>query len=444
MTKHKTIITALSMIGAASIAGGAFFDIGEAPPKWENAKPNTELGKDILGIAGEPALQGRLIYNQRLRYEFADQQNLEQANAFTLRTRIGYETPKLYGMYFLGEFENTWAINYQDYRAFPQPQFPAAKTVIADPRNNQLNQLFFGFKAYNSEFKAGRQGINLDNQRFVGTVAWRQNDQTYDAIRFTTKIITDVWLSYVWDWQVNRIFGEYATVPNQRRFNSNNHFVNLHYTGIPWGTAGAYFYYVDLDGAAATSGSTAGLFFNGKVPLAEDWSLPFRAEYAFQTNNPGTSGGPNNDFFLNYIHAKLGVNYTGKYEIGFGFESLGGNNTRAFQTPLATLHKFNGWNDVFLFTPVTATGSGLQDYYVYFKAGLPWKIGFFGAYHYFTAENTSRTYGQEIDVGLKRAITENVSVLTKFGYYDGHGGAAAAGGLGFDRTKFWVQVDFKL
>ncbi len=443
MKQHLKYIATLALAGVSALSAD-FIDFGEAPPEWENAKPNTELGQEVLGVAGEPALQGRLLFNQRLRYEYAKAEGLESANAFTLRTRVGYETPKLYGLYFVGEFENTWAINYQDYRAFPIPQFPAPpKTVIADPRNNELNQLYIGWKAFNSELKGGRQEINLDNQRFVGAVAWRQNEQTFDAVRFTTNIIEDMWLSYAWDWRVNRIFGVYAPVPNQERFLSNNHFVNLHYTGVPYGTVGAYFYYVDLDKAAALSGSTVGLFYDGKIKLDDHWSLPVRAEYAFQTDNAGSSAGANVDFWFNYWHAMLGVNYDG-YEVGFGFENLGGNSTRAFQTPLATLHKFNGWADVFLTTPATATGGGLQDYYFYAKAGLPWKFKANACYHYFTAANSSRNYGQEVDLGLSRPITENLTALVKFAYYDGHGGPTANGLLGSDVTKVWVQLDFKL
>jgi len=458
MNQYANIITIAGTLLAASLSSAQFIDPGEAPPEWESASGQTELGKRVMNYAPDLFREGRLLFNSRLRYEYADQQTLESANAFTLRTRIGYETPKYYGFYGLAEFENTWAINYQDYRAFPIAQFPVPpKTVIADPRNNQLNQLFAGFKAYNSELKGGRQVINLDNQRFVGAVAWRQNDQTFDAVRLETEIIKDAWISYAWDWQVNRIFGVYAPslAPgnnNLERFKANNHFVNVHYDGLPYGKAGAYFYYVDLEQAAALSGSTAGFFFDGKIPLGEDWALPFRAEYAFQTNNPGTyttprfppAGRPNNDFFLNYVHAKLGVNYQSKYELGFGFENLGGNATRAFQTPLATLHKFNGWADVFLTTPVTATGSGLQDFYGYFSAKLPYKFKAFGAYHYFTAESSSRVYGQEIDVGVARPITDNLTALVKFAYYDGNGGPSKPGGLGLDRTKLWVQFDFKL
>ena len=42
-----------------------------------------------------------------------------------------------------------------------------------------------------------------------------------------------------------------------------------------------------------------------------------------------------------------------------GWEHLGGNGRHALQTPLATLHAFNGWADKFLVTPV----NGLEDRY---------------------------------------------------------------------------------
>lgn len=74
----------------------------------------------------------------------------------------------------------------------------------------------------------------------------------------------------------------------------------------------------------------------------------------------------------------------------------------------------------------------------------PWKLKAEGAFHYFTAANSSRNYGQEMDVGLSRPITDNLTALVKFAYYDGHGDPTANGLLGSDVTKVWVQLDFKL
>lgn len=408
------------------------FDWGEPPADVAAAPANNSLGTLVRERLGSPLDQGRILLSTRLRYEYANQQGLANANAFTLRTRIGYETARYHGFWGLAEFENNWAINASDYAAYPPPN-NAGRTVIADPRNNQLNQLFLGYAAFNSELKGGRQIILLDNQRFVGAVAWRQNDQTFDAVRASTEIVRDVWLSYAWNWRVNRVFGSYAPQSNLRRFIANNHFLNAHYNGLESGQLGSYFYYIDLDQAAAASGSTAGLFYDAAIPLSDDWTLMGRAEYAFQVDN--AASGPAS-FYLNYWHLKTGLEYQA-IQAGVGFESLGGNGARAFQTPLATLHAYNGWADVFLATPT----NGLNDYYAWIQA----KYADFTArldFHFFTASRTGQTYGREIDASLSRPITDYLSFTTKLAWYDGYNSAPPA--IAADRMKFWLQFDFAL
>src|SRR3546814_11261136 len=60
--------------------------------------------------------------------------------------------------------------------------------------------------------------------------------------------------------------------------------------------------------------------------------------------------------------AELGYTWQGIVLKG-GYEVLGGDDgtgNRAFQTPLATKHAFQGWADVFLTTPA----DGIEDAYV--------------------------------------------------------------------------------
>ena len=57
------------------------------------------------------------------------------------------------------------------------------RPVVADPTGTDVNQALILYRGIDSTLiRAGRQRINLDNQRFVGAVGWRQNDQTYDGI----------------------------------------------------------------------------------------------------------------------------------------------------------------------------------------------------------------------------------------------------------------------
>ncbi|HVU37548.1 MAG TPA: alginate export family protein [Opitutales bacterium] len=428
---------------APAATGQGFLDFGAPPKDFAPAAKGTTLEMKALQFLPAPLEEGRIILNQRLRYEGVSQTGVNSSKALTLRTRLGYETPKWYGLYGVGIFENTWAINSGSYA--PYPGFTGGKAVIGDPRNNQLNELYLGYAGFNSEFKGGRQSINLDNQRFVGTVDWRQNDQTYDAVRVTTQAFKDVWLSYTWNWQVNRVYGDYAPTSALRRFDANNHLFNLHYTGLPKiGTFGAYVYYLDLDNATAArvtsagtqklSSTTYGLFLDGRYAIDADWAAIYRLEYANQSDNKADNPA---SFSQNYYNVTLGGAYQ-KFEMGGTFESLGGNGTQAFQTPLATLHKFNGWADQFLTTPAT----GLRDYFLWQRSPLPLALSLSTELHYFTAVQTAQTFGREADIALSRKFGENVTATIKLARYWGNG--APNTGIRADVTKFWLQLEFNL
>ena len=81
--------------------------------------------------------------------------------------------------------------------------------VIADPDGSDLNQMYFDYSSrLELEVSTGRQRILLDNQRFVGGVGWRQNEQTYDAFSVTTNALSNTTIFYSYVGQVRRIFGE--------------------------------------------------------------------------------------------------------------------------------------------------------------------------------------------------------------------------------------------
>src|SRR3546814_9023927 len=83
--------------------------------------------------------------------------------------------------------------------------------------------------------------------------------------------------------------------------------------------------------------------FAGAHPLTKAVKLSYAASYARQSdyrNNP-------NDYSAEYYLVEAGLGFSG-FTIGGGYEVLGADNGVAltsFQTPLATLHKFQGWAD---------------------------------------------------------------------------------------------------
>jgi pimeloyl-ACP methyl ester carboxylesterase len=115
-----------------------------------------------------------------------------------------------------------------------------------------------------------------------------------------------------------------------------------------------------------------------------------------------------------------------------GLESLEGDQDlagQAFRTPLATLHGFNGWADMFLATP----DAGLEDAF----AGLRGKAGAWTwdvLYHDFSAQSGSTDYGTELDLSLSRKLAERYGLLLKAARFEADNAAYT------DTTKFWLQL----
>lgn len=405
----------------------------EGPGYITPAPKGTALGHSMLQAAGAPLNQGRILYDARLRFEHADQQGLRNANALTLRQRFGYETARFNGFYGVAEGEYNWVLNNGDFAPYPPP-YNAGQTVIADPESMELNQLFAAYTGAPGDLKVGRQIINLGNQRYVGAVAWRQNNQTFDAVRVSTSQVPNLRLDYVWNWGVNRVFGSRAPTESLRRLRSNNHFINATFDGIDGVTVGAYTYILRLRNLTAASSNSYGIYVDGEHAFDSDMAWIYRAEFAYQTDNSQTSGP---GYGETYINLTAGFRQRER-RIGLTFERLGGNGTRAFQTPLATLHAFNGWSDTFLTTPP----NGLCDYQLWAETPLLRKIQMRAEAHYFTAATNSETYGHEFGLSLSRKLTDNLSILVKAARYNGRNGAGP--GISANKDKFWLQLDFRL
>jgi len=296
----------------------------------------------------------RLFINGRLRYEYADQDGREDSNAFTLRNRAGFETNFLKEISFLAEVENTWAILGEDeYNPFPGP----GKTIIADPENIELNrlQLSFNSEEFQSKATVGRQSIILDDWRFIGDVGWRQNNQTYDAVRFETKSFENVTFTYAYLAQVNRIFGKQAPLKVLSRLESDSHLFNLQFKEFERGTLTLFAYLLDFEEAPAISSKTYGARYNGATSQGEKLSYFYDFQWAIQQDYESNRS----DYSANYFKLEGGIKCDNGITGGLGIEVLGEDNGSSFQTPLGTNHKFNGFADAFLTTPA----SGLNDFY---------------------------------------------------------------------------------
>jgi hypothetical protein len=385
--------------------------------------------------------KGKVSVNARLRYEHVEQDGLEDADALTIRLRLGYTTQLYKGFQasIQGESVTPIAKDYPD--GTPTSTTQAA---VFDPEVYHLNQAWVSYTFEDTSLKVGRQVIILDNARFVGDVGWRQNDQTFDAALLTNKSIDKLTLTYAYIDYVNRIYDDSAPQPD---FDSNSHLINAAYSGLPIGTLTAYGYLLDFntDIAAskgfplANSTATYGLSLVGKKPLAgsKDWKVLYRAEYATQTDYANSPL----DYRATYYDLELGGAYKA-YSLTAGYEVLGSDNGTAFKTPLATLHAFNGWADKFIGTPA----KGLTDTYLKFSAPVCDKVNLLAFYHRFGTDEGPSYIGDEIDLQLAYKINKNFTVTGKVAKYNAEEATNLAGafpaGTNKDTSKVWLQVDY--
>jgi len=367
---------------------------------------------------------GDASLNLRHRYEYVDQDSFsEDAHASTLRMRLNYATGSWRDWSGFIEFDQVLEVLLNDYNSGQgtstgdRDKYP----VVADPNGSDLNQLYLQY-APNADWRTrvGRQRILLDDQRYVGGVGWRQNEQTYDSLSVQYKGFENTTVFYSYVANVNRIFGSDVPAGDQEQ---DTHLLNAN-VGLTdaWKVVG-YAYLIDNDDAPAFSTDTFGLRLNGNVALGEG-KLAIIADVATQSdagNNPA-------DYDATYfrVHGDWSLD---ALTLGLGFESLGSDNGQGFRTPLATLHAFNGWADQFLSTP----GAGLED--LYLKVGYKYKPwGFTLVYHDFSAESGGDDFGSEIDLSAGRSLGERYKLLLKLAAFDSDDPAYT------DTTKAWLML----
>jgi hypothetical protein len=371
-------------------------------------------------------IKGSIIADFRLRYESVEQTGVsEDAEAFTLRGRLGFETAEAYGLSAIAELETIHHLGGTTFNDTlnGKGNYP----VVADPESTQLNRLQLRYRFENLvDATIGRQRIKLDNDRFIGNVGFRQNEQTFDAARIDVSPMENLTARYIYLAQVNRVFGEDSAVG---RFDLEGHVANVSYDLGPVSAVG-YGYLIENEDVAALSSATYGLRLHGKTPVGPV-ELGYVAEVAQQSDYG------NNTASFEHLYYNLGASagWSG-LTIGAAYEVLEGNGTTAFQTPYATGHKFQGMADVFLTTPT----NGIQDMSVtakYVLQSLGWadKVSAFATYHDFSAETGSADYGTEIDVGVAATFDYGFGLEAKYANYN-------AVGFATDRNKLWLSATY--
>ena len=428
--------------------------------------PATAYADDTLTDA---LTGGKVSGDFRLRYENVDvvSPTVKDATALTLRSRLGYETAQFYGFSALLEFQDTHVLDGEDNYSpeYKDPTKAASApydyAAIVDPEQTDVDRAYLRYRGIPKlDLGLGRQLILLDDQRFVGPVQWRQNEQTFDAFTANYAGVQDWDIYYAY---IDKVKGIADVTPTYNfDLNSSDNLFNVSYSGFALGKISTYGYFLNNEEPSAElrnvapdvnelnpslrykSNDTYGARFDGKyaLPTSLPLHLFYTAEYAKQDLvNP-----TNMKFNTKYSLAEVGIGYLTGMGLVSGKvaeEVLGSDDgLQGFQTPYATKHTFNGWADMFLSTP----NSGLRDKYATLASDLqPYGVKLMAMYHDFSQDEGSGSFGTEWDLQALKQFGPHYTLGVKYASYKADSDIASinAATPNIDTKKFWLWGEFK-
>lgn len=398
----------------------------------------------------------------RPRYEFVNQDGKpDDANAVTNRTLLGI-TAKPFGDFGFGlQFSNVSRLGDDDFNdtANGKTTYP----LVPDPDMTTVTQAYIEYAGVpDTKLRAGRQIIDLDNQRFVGKTDWRQTISTFDAIAIENRRIDRMRLFAAYADRTNASYANGQLPAGSNLQDVTNIFVNVAADLFPGFTLGAYGYQYEDEtqpdfAASNLSNRTVGLRVNGfaggntedKAVLlpTSDTTIAnvssgirwlYTLEYARQSDYAEGRRDIDNDYY------QLGAGIvTPRLFVRLDNMVLGANDaaTYGLQTPTATKHPLNGWADMFLVTPAT----GLND--LYLTAGYKLLgMQLIGVVHDYRADAGSAHFGSEVGVMLARPFGKRITGALKYAEYradDGEGAAfPGTANPNVDTRKFWLFATY--
>lgn len=408
----------------------------------------------------EAIQMGKPMTNFRLRYENIDQdgivqgstQNLDSANAWTLRSLVGWQTATFKNFSVGVQLINVAQLNDEFYDTTDQifgqrvatpgaiPPDKRKYPTVVDPDYTGVNQLYLDWTGLpDTKVRLGRQSVKLDNVRFIGNVEFRQLMQVFDGISIENKSIKDVEFYVAHFEALRRITGQYIN-------DGNVDIAHATWKYLPAESLTGYAYFQNMPhngwnpysndahttfggtGFSDNSNKTLGLRADGAHKVNDDWKVLYTAEYAKQDDYRGG----NKNIGAHYWRVGAGAGWKSWY-LRLDRELLSSNgealsaNRYAFQTPLATGHMFQGWGDSFLLTPK----EGMEDTYLSF-GGEVFGVKLSGEYHWFDSDRNFKTagdgaafssftgnrYGTELDLSAAYAYDKNWSAKVEYFSYN--------------------------
>lgn len=357
-------------------------------------------------------LKPRVSFDARTRYQSIQRDLETDGEALTLRLEATVELDIAPKTVLIGELEGVIAlIDEFDDGTRPESGLP----FIPDPNGLELNRLAITTEAIDQvRVTAGRQTLALDDWRFIGAFPFRQNQQTFDAVRFETTAIGPGTLDLGYFGRVLRPLG--ADNPGGR-FTGDSFYANYN-VQTPVGRLTAFHYSLDLETGPEgverqiLSNQVTGTRLFGRQHW-DDFGVVWDFAYARQSDHAGNP----EEFDADYILAQFTVE-PGRSGFTLRAETLGSDNGQGFQTPLASLHRFQGFADQFLQTP----DDGVQDISLLARhdlgqLGVFQNVRAFVRHHWFESDVGDNPFGTEWNFSISGQVGD-VSVSVEYADYN--------------------------
>lgn len=399
------------------------------------------LGLSLIVARPADAQEHDLHFESRLRGAYVDAGNTDgRATSLLLRFTLESEWSGIFST--LAEIDHVstgWRDEHSDGARFND------MPLIPDVPGTEVNQAALGLTFSQAEVLLGRQRITLDNQRFIGSNGYWQNDQTFDALSASYELFSASRLFYAYIANANRIFGDDAdgqprrndgyypggSDPEESGFlgdhEHNSHLINAHFNEWDFSDLGIYYYHIDNRDVGAESNRSLGLLYGFERRIA---GLKWRSEIegALQKRMQ-IEDAPTNSY--SRIEFALALH---SLEVGLQQERLGASGGVGFVTPLASVHDFQGWAD----KAFAIDSEGMVDRAV--KASWrksPLKID--ARYHFFKSVTDDVDWGREFDLDLIVKVARQHRIQLRYANYQ----SASQSAVLSDEQRLYLDYSFE-
>lgn len=375
------------------------------------------LSAKAATAAKDIALSDSLNMSPALRYRFQDVQDSLRgdASANTLKLRMSLDWQASENIQLFSQFDYVHAFNNGEYNSVTVAQ---NTSPIPEPESHEINQLFLHYNSNVDWYvRIGRQSLSFDNERHIGTNAFWQHDQSFDAVNFVYNDNINWQLSYVYLAGVQRIFGTEAKrllSLNDVRFPAQqlrpefelgyhehrSHLFNARYTFSNQFSVSSFAYLLNNRDEARFSSNTLGVRATGEhKPKQIKYAYEF--EFAIQKDAHNSPW----NYQTSYVQAQVSAQFK-SHKFSLNHERFGEDNGFSFATSLDSAHKFNGWADIF---DDYFRRDGITDTFIDYRgrdSQLRWRVKL----HQFNDLNDGGTIGHELDLELAYRYSRKIEL----------------------------------